>query len=76
MALRVRHVGQFGAHAAGKRAGFQQGDVLVSFDGKTDLMRETDMLAYAVNAHKPGVKVAVLVRRGEKQIELTLPMQE
>jgi hypothetical protein len=76
MALRVRYVGQSGAHAAGKRAGFQQGDVLVSFDGKTDLMRETDLLAYAVNAHKPGAKVAAIVQRGKERIELTLPMQE
>jgi serine protease Do len=76
MALRVRYVGQSGPHAAGKRAGFQQGDVLVSFDGKTDLLRETDLLAYAVNAHKPGAMVPVIVRRGDKRIELTLSMQE
>ncbi|HEY7426207.1 MAG TPA: Trx7/PDZ domain-containing (seleno)protein, partial [Gemmataceae bacterium] len=76
MALRVRYVGQFGPHAAAKKAGFQPGDVLVSFDGKTDLLRETDLLAYAVNAHKPGAKVAVIVRRGKERIELTLPMQE
>ena len=76
MALRVRHVGQFGPHAAAKNAGFRQGDIVVSFDGKTDLPRETDLLAYAVNAHKPGEKVQVVVRRGEERIELTLPMQE
>jgi hypothetical protein len=76
MALRVRYVGQFGPHAAAKQAGFRQGDVLVSFDGKTDLLRETDLLTYAVNAHKPGAKVAVIVRRGDERIELTLPMQE
>jgi hypothetical protein len=76
MALRVRYVGQSGPHAAGKRAGFQQGDVLVSLDGKTDLLRETDLLAYAVNAHKPGAKVAAIVQRGKERIELTLPMQE
>lgn len=76
MALRVRHVGQFGPHAAAQRAGFRQDDIVVSFDGKTDLRRETDLLAYAVNAHKPGEKVRVVVRRGEKRLELTLPMQE
>ena len=76
MALRVRYVGQSGAHAAGKRAGFRQGDILVSFDGKKDLLRETDLLADAVNAHKPGATVPVIVRRGDERIELTLPMQE
>ena len=34
MALRVRHVGEYGEHAVAKRAGFQKGDILVSFDGQ------------------------------------------
>jgi hypothetical protein len=76
MALRVRHVGQFGPHAAAKRAGFRPGDIVVSFDGKTDLLRETDLLAYALDAHPPGERVPILVRRGRERIELSLPMQE
>jgi hypothetical protein len=76
MALRVKHVGQYGPHAAAKNAGFQVGDVIVSFDGKTDLTRETDLFAYAVRARKPGEKVPVTVIRGGKKVELTLPMQE
>ena len=76
MALRVRHVGQFGPHAAAKQAGFRPDDIVVSFDGKTDLLRETDLLAYALNAHPPGRRVPVLVQRGREQIELSLPMQE
>jgi len=39
MALRAKHVGQYGPHAAAKVAGFLAGDVIVSFDGKTDLLR-------------------------------------
>jgi hypothetical protein len=77
MALRVRYLGGGGGpHGAAKQAGFRQRDIVVSFDGKTDLRRETDLLAYAVNAHKPGEKVRVIVRRGDEQIELNLPMQE
>lgn len=76
MALRIRYLGQFGPHGAAKQAGFRQGDILVSFDGKSDLIRETDVLAYAVNAHKAGEKVAVIVRRGVERIELMLPMQD
>lgn len=76
MALRIRYLGQSGPHGAAKQAGFRQGDILVSFDGKSDLIRETDLLAYAVNAHKPGEKVAVIVRRGDERIELMLPMQD
>lgn len=76
MALRVNHVGQYGAHAAAKRAGFRKGDVLISFDGRTDLLRDSDVLAYAVNRHKPGDKVKVVVLRGRRRITLTLPMQK
>lgn len=76
MALKAVHVGEYGAHAAAKNAGFQKGDVIISFDGKTDLLRETDLLAHGVTARKPGDKVAVTVVRGGKTVELTLPMQE
>ncbi len=76
MALRVKHVGQYGPHAAAKQAGFQAGDVLVTFDGRDDFAREADLLAYAVNGRKPGERVAVTVLREGKKVDLTLPMQE
>lgn len=76
MALRAKHVGEYGAHAAAKNAGFQKGDVLISFDGRTDFARETDLFAHALRARKPGEKVSVkLVRNGQVK-ELALPMQE
>jgi hypothetical protein len=76
MALKVKHVGEYGAHAAAKNAGFKKDDVIVAFDGKTDLLRESDLLAHGVTARKPGDKVAVKVVRGGKEVELMLPMQE
>ena len=76
MALRAKHVGAFGPHAAAKNAGFQVGDVVVSFDRQTDLARETDLFAYALRTKKPGDRVPVVVVRGGKKVELTLPMQE
>jgi hypothetical protein len=76
LALRVKHVGEFGAHAAAKKAGFLKGDVVVSFDGRTDLRRETDLLAYAVNHRKPGDRVAVTVLRDGQRVNLALPIQE
>ncbi|MCO6457134.1 MAG: PDZ domain-containing protein [Pirellulaceae bacterium] len=75
MALRVKHVGQYGAHAAAKRAGFQQGDVIVEFDGRSDLPREADLLALGATAHKPGEQVNVTLLRGGKRVTLRLPMQ-
>ncbi len=76
MALRAKHVGQFGPHAAAKNAGFKQGDVIVSFDGQTNLNRETDLLAYALTSRKPGDRVPVTALRDGKRLELTLPMQD
>jgi type II secretory pathway component PulC len=76
MALRVKHVGQYGPHAAAKNAGFRQGDVIISFDGRTDLRREADLLAHAVAKRMPGERVEVTVLREGTQVKLMLPMQE
>ena len=76
MALRAKHVGQYGPHAAAKQAGVRAGDVLVSFDGKSDFTREADLIAYAVTARKPGEKVKVELLRDGKRFEVLLPMQE
>jgi hypothetical protein len=77
MALRVRHLGGgSGPHGAAMRAGFRQRDVLVTFDGKDDLRRETDVLVHALNNHRSGEQVAVTVLRAGKRIELKLPIQK
>jgi hypothetical protein len=77
MALRVRYVGGGGGpHGAAMRAGFRQGDILVSFDGKDDLLRETDVLVDGVSKHKPGDQLTAAVLRGRKKIELKLPIQK
>jgi hypothetical protein len=77
MALRVKYAGgQSGPHAAAAKAGFRQGDVLISFDAKTDLLRETDLLAYAVKSHKSGDQVPVTVFREGKKLDLMLPIQD
>jgi hypothetical protein len=67
MALRVEHVGQFAPHDIAKKAGVLKDDVLISFNGRTDFTRETDLLAYALNEIPVGAKVpAVFMRSGEK----------
>lgn len=72
MVLRAQHVGQFAPHNAAKEAGIKVGDVLVSFDGKSDFLRETDLLEYALNDVKPGSSVPVVIWRDGKNVELTL----
>ena len=76
MALRVKSAGKYGAHAAARKAGFQEGDVLVSVDGRTDLLTEADLFTYAVTELKPGSKVPVQVVRDGKTVTLQLPQQE
>lgn len=76
MALLVKHVGQYGPHAAAKKAGFRPGDIIVEFDGQTDLMTDSDLLAYGVTHTKPGESVPVrILRNGRRQV-LKLPMQK
>ncbi len=68
-------MGQYGPHAAGKNAGFQTDDVIVSFDGHTDLLTDSDVLRYGVTQHGPGDIVSVEVIRSGKRLMLQLPMQ-
>ena len=76
MALRVTHVGQYGPHAAAKKAGFQVDDVLIEVDGRHDLISESDMMVYGVTKKKPGQLASVVVLRGGQRKKLSLPMQE
>jgi len=75
MALMVEHVGEYSPHDAARKAGFRKGDVVISFDGKTTLRRESDLIAYALTRCQPGAQVDVTVLRSEEKLTLTLPMQ-
>jgi S1-C subfamily serine protease len=74
MAYKVQHVGQFAPHDGAKKAGFLANDIVVSYDGHTDLARETDLLAYSLNVLKPGATPTVAVLRDGKRLSLTLPV--
>jgi hypothetical protein len=69
MALRVAYVGEHGDHAIAKRAGFRQGDLIVSFDGKDEPMTESGLIDYALRQKKPGdvMEVAIL-RNGSRDV--------
>jgi S1-C subfamily serine protease len=68
-------VGEFGPHAAAKKAGFLKGDVIVEFDGRAHLTRESDVLLHGVTARRPGDRVPVTVWRDGRKLTLTIPMQ-
>ena len=75
LALFVKHVGQYGAHGAAKRAGFRKGDVIVAVEGRNLRMSETDLLAYVLQHTVPGDRLDVVVLRDGKRVPLELPAQ-
>ncbi len=75
MALKVLSVGQYGAHATAKKAGFLQDDIILEFDDQENFDRESDLFAY-VNEHRaPGDTVNVKILRNGKIQTLKLPIQ-
>ena len=71
--LVIEHVGAFAPHDVAKRAGFQKGDILLSWDGKTDFTRETDLICHMLQTRAGNREpVPVTIRRNgvEKQLKL------
>jgi len=75
LALLVKSVGQFGKHAAAKKAGFEKNDVIVEIDGMKNRMTEGEIFARFLQEQMPGKMVATTVLRGDKRVDLKLPMQ-
>ncbi len=75
LALRIRHLGEYGEHAVAKRAGLRKGDILVSFDGLTSKMSESELLAYTMQKKRPGDEVAVTVLRDGERATLKFALQ-
>ena len=75
MALLVKHVGQYGEHAAAKKAGFQKDDILVEVDGLSSALSESELIGRLLATRLPGDSVNATVLRGNQRVELTLPMQ-
>ena len=74
-ALLVFRAGKYGAHAAARRAGFKEGDIIISYDGQRDFENEQSLMHYAVTELKPGKKIPVLVQRAGREVALQLPIQ-
>lgn len=75
MALRVKHVGEYGKHAAAKKAGFQKDDLIVEVDGSATHATEGELIGRLLQKHRPGEQVQAVVLRGDRRINLSLPMQ-
>jgi S1-C subfamily serine protease len=68
-------MGQYGMHAAAKKAGFKEGDVIISISKIATRITEGELLGYLLEQHFPGDQVPVTVLRGGERQELSLPMQ-
>ncbi|MDO8545259.1 MAG: Trx7/PDZ domain-containing (seleno)protein [Opitutaceae bacterium] len=75
VALLVKGVGQYGKHAAAKKAGFQKDDVVVAIDGISGRITEARLIGHLLQRHKIGESLPVTVVRGTERLTLDLPMQ-
>jgi hypothetical protein len=74
LALRVKHVGEYGEHAAAKKAGFRKDDVVISVDGRKDLVSEGAVMAYLLGKPK-GAEAPFGVVRSGNPMSFTIRMQ-
>jgi len=75
LGLRVKYVGEYGEHAAGKRAGFRKDDVIVSVAGHKERMSESDWFGFLLQNKMPGERIPLTVLRGSERLELEMLMQ-
>ncbi len=71
-ALLVKHVGQYAPHDLAHKAGVQKGDIIVAINSRTDLLRETDVLADRIRNRKPGEKLELSILRDGKKQSVTI----
>lgn len=74
LGLKVKHVGQYGEHAAAKRAGFLKDDVVVAINGNRKPQTESDVIVSNLNPPK-GKAVEFTVRRGAETKLLSFETQ-
>lgn len=75
LALRVKHAGQYGKHAAARKAGFLPEDLLVELEGYPRRISESELIARLVREHPAGDRLKARVRRGSELLSLELPLQ-
>lgn len=75
LALLLLHVGEYGKHAAAKKAGFRKEDVIVEVAGSDTPVTEIELLANILIEKTPGDKVPVVVLRGGQKVPLEIPIQ-
>jgi hypothetical protein len=75
MALKIFHVGQYGPHAAAKKAGFQKDDLILEIGDLNTRMTESALIGHLLLSNLPGEKIPSVVLRGGERLKLELPQQ-
>ena len=75
MALQVAHLGEHGEHGVAYRSGLRKEDILLSFDGRDDLLSESSVLAHGLQKRKSGDRVRVKILRGKRRMEFVFKLQ-
>ena len=75
LALLVKHVGEYGKHAAAKKAGFRKDDVIIELEDVTGRLSESELLGQFLVKTKAGDKKEATVLRGTERLKLVLPIQ-
>ncbi len=75
LGFRIQGLGKYPPHNVALRAGFKKEDVVVEFDGHSDDMTRSQLLAYSLQQTKIGDSIDVVVVRKGKRVRLKLRMQ-
>ncbi|PHQ37259.1 Trx7/PDZ domain-containing (seleno)protein [Rhodopirellula bahusiensis] len=76
MALRVANVGKYGLHATAHKAGVRVDDILIEYDGQSDLIREADIFDHVNEQHRPGDRVQMKFLRNGRPRTVEIPIQK
>ena len=75
MALEATHVGRYGQHGRALRAGLRKGDVVVEFDGQSNLFSESALIEYAMQQKKDGDSIKIVYLRNGRKREAQIRLQ-
>ena len=73
--MRIMHVGEYGPHAAAKKAGFKPKDILLEVADLKRRITESALIGHLLQEHRPGEKLPAVVLRGTERISLQVPQQ-
>ncbi|MBM3847086.1 MAG: hypothetical protein FJ405_12485 [Verrucomicrobia bacterium] len=75
LGLEVEMAGEYGIHAASRKAGFRKGDILGSVEGLKGRMTESELIGRLLISHPGKGSLTTTVARGEARLSLQLPLQ-